>query len=451
MGELFSLFDIKWGLQMPSPKACIKHYVLRRPQMNYAKTASKLREQIIKFSGELSAGWPKVVRRFIAEALYGIQARQSVRLTEIARSLEERIPLRKTQYRLCRQLGRRGLWARIADSLSQMASSRVKEETLLVLDISDIAKKYAEKMEYLALVHDGSEGSLANGYWTCSVIGAEVGESAFTPLYNRLYSQAGPDFRSENAEVGKAMSFVSEHTEKRGIWVLDRGGDRREIIHHVLDEKLRFILRLKKDRHLVYRGKKQSVYEHALACPPLYAERIVKEDRNKEKIYHLEFGYRPVKLPGRKEQLYMVVVRGFGQEPMMLLTNMRIKKSRKALWRIIESYMTRWRIEETIRFIKQSYNLEDIRLLTYRRLQNMMALVLAVAYFTMVYLGLKTKLRVMARHVLKAARRLFGIPDFRFYALADGIRELLFGRQKGLEGFSQMLNTKSMQMDLFDP
>jgi hypothetical protein len=185
--------------------------------MHYAKTASKLREQIIKFSGELSAGWPKVIRRFIAETLYGIQARQSVRLTEIARSLEEKIPLKKTQYRLCRQLGRRGLWAKITNSLFQMAASRVKEETLLVLDISDIAKKYAEKMEYFATVHDGSEGTLANWYWTLSVIGAEVGESAFTPLYNRLYSQAGPDFQSENAEVRKAVSFVSEHTEKRGI------------------------------------------------------------------------------------------------------------------------------------------------------------------------------------------------------------------------------------------
>jgi hypothetical protein len=114
----------------------------------------------------------------------------------------------------------------------------------------------------------------------------------------------------------------------------------------------------------------------------------------------------------------MVVISGFGQEPMMLLTNIQVKRSRKALWGIIESYMTRWRIEETIRFIKQSYNLEDIRLLTYRRLQNMMVLVLAVAYFTIVYLGIKTKLKVLARHVLKAARRLFEIPDFRFYALA---------------------------------
>jgi len=147
----------------------------------------------------------------------------------------------------------------------------------------------------------------------------------------------------------------------------------------------------------------------------------------------------------------MIVVKGFGQNPMMLLTNEQVRKSRKSLWRIIQSYITRWSIEETIRFIKQSYNLEDIRLLTYRRLQNMMALVLAVAYFAMVYLGIKTKLRVLARHVLKAARRLFGIPDFRFYALADGIRELLFGRQKGLEGFTQMLKIENQQMSLFDP
>lgn len=419
--------------------------------MHYAKTASKVREQIIKFSGELSSGWPKVVRRFIAEVIYGIQARQSVRLTEIARSLEETIPIRKTQYRLCRQLGRRGLWIKLVRSLSRMGPLMIKQDSLLVLDISDIAKKYAEKMEYLATVRDGSEGALANGYWTCSVIGTEAGESVFIPLYNRLYSQAGPDFISENAEVRKAISLVSEQTEKRGIWVLDRGGDRRKIIHHLLANKHRFILRLKVDRHLVYRRKKRSVYEHALACPLLFSERIVKEDAGREKICHLEFGYRPVKLPERKESLSMVVVRGFGQEPMMLLTNIKLTKSRKVLWSIIESYMSRWRIEETIRFMKQSYNLEDIRLLTYRRLQNMMALVLAVTYFTMVYLGIKMKLRVLAKHVLKAARRLFGVPDFRFYALADGIRELLFGRKKGLDGFSQMLKKESLQLTLFDP
>jgi len=136
-----------------------------------------------------------------------------------------------------------------------------------------------------------------------------------------------------------------------------------------------------------------------------YAERIVKQEKGKETIYDLQFGARFVKLPGRSEPLTLVVVRGFGQEPMMLLTDLRVTKSRKSLWRIIESYLTRWRIEETIRFMKQSYQVEDIRLLTYQRLQNMMAILTAVAYFAMVYLGLRTKLRVLARHVMGAARR----------------------------------------------
>jgi hypothetical protein len=146
----------------------------------------------------------------------------------------------------------------------------------------------------------------------------------------------------------------------------------------------------------------------ALSCPLPYAERIVKQEKGKETTYDLQFGARPVKLPGRSELLTLVVVRGFGQIPLMLLTGLRVTRSRKSLWRI----------EETIRFMKQSYQVEDIRLLTYHRLQNMMEILTAVAYFAMVYLGLKTKLRVLARHVMGAARRLFGIPDFHFYALA---------------------------------
>jgi hypothetical protein len=40
---------------------------------------------------------------------------------------------------------------------------------------------------------------------------------------------------------------------------------------------------------------------------------------------------------------------------------------------------TRWRVEENIRFIKQSYGLEDIRLLIYELLRIMAALVMAAA------------------------------------------------------------------------
>ena len=204
----------------------------------------------------------------------------------------------------------------------------------------------------------------------------------------------------------------TDKEKKKGIWVLDRGGDRAYIFNYMLNNQLSFIVRLKKTRDLVYKGQKHPVLELAMTCPLPYAERIVKQEKGKETIYDLQFGARPVKLPGRSEPLTLVVVRGFGQIPLMLLTDLRVTRSRKSLWQILQSYLTRWRIEETIRFMKQSYQVEDIRLLTYHRLQNMMAILTTVAYFAMVYLGLKTKLRVLARHVMGAARRLFGIPDF---------------------------------------
>jgi hypothetical protein len=136
---------------------------------------------------------------------------------------------------------------------------------------------------------------------------------------------------------------------------------------------------------------------------------------------------------------------------MMLLTNLAVKRSRKSVWHVVAAYLTRWRIEETIRFIKQSYRLEDIRVLRYVRLQNMMAILMAVVYFTAVYLGIKLKLRVLARHIVRAARRVFGIPDFRLYALADGIKQLLFNRERGLSAYLDPPEPLSFQRQLFDP
>ena len=87
----------------------------------------------------------------------------------------------------------------------------------------------------------------------------------------------------------------------------------------------------------------------------------------------------------------------------------------------------------TIRFIKQSYQLEDIRLLKYERLRNLVMLVLATAYFASVYLGKRTKLVILIQHIERAAKRIYGVPEFRFYAIADGIKQLLFGRSTGSE------------------
>jgi len=69
---------------------------------------------------------------------------------------------------------------------------------------------------------------------------------------------------------------------------------------------------------------------------------------------------RDDRLLGAFRELHMVVIRGFGEAPMMLLTSLPVSGTFESMWRVVEAYLSRWRIEETIRFVKQSYKFENI-------------------------------------------------------------------------------------------
>jgi hypothetical protein len=392
-----------------------------------------LREQIGKFSGELSTGLCKTRRRLVEEVIYGVQARGSVHLTEVARALAEPISVKKTHERLSNNLTDPRILEVVGDSVLALGASRIGEDSLLVLDPSDLCKKYAKKMEYLAEVRDGSAKTIGNGYWMCEVVGVATGGDEIVPLAQSLWSQEAPDHVSENAEILKLARRVYAATERRGIFVIDRGGDRRELYKELVPGGYRFLIRQRGDRHLLYQGRPIETMTLAGSCPLPYAETIVKEVKGEEKRYRLEFGFLPVRLPEWPEvPLWLVVVRGFGQEPMLLLTTERMRQCRKVLWWAVESYLTRWKVEETIRFIKQSYDLEDIRVLGYDSIRNMAMLVFACFFFVSVWIGTKVKLEILASHVLQAAKRLFGIPDFRYYAISDGIKNILSRAGQGI-------------------
>jgi len=392
---------------------------------------------------------PKPARRFVLEATYGIQTRQSVHLSEIARALNEPIPLIKTVNRLSRQAARKNLAEDLTRFVIAQGAPRIKDRTLLVIDLSDLTKKYAEKMEYLARVRDGSTGKIPHGYWLCDVVGVECGGREIIPLAHHLWSQKAPGFESENQEILGLVDAVSTATDKRGVWVVDRGGDRVKILKPLIKRDLDFIVRLRGDRHLLYRGRLWLAEDLARACPLPYAETVKRQDLDGgETVRTLEFGLRKVRLPGLKQPLFLLVIRGFGARPLMVLTTLPLSKNRKTLWWVVEAYLTRWRIEETLRFAKQTYAIEDVRVLGYQSLRTMMALVLVAMHFAMTYLGTRAKLAVLCHHAVRAAKRLFGIPDFWYYAVADGIREIL-GRSATRPFGAQTFNPPSTaQLDL---
>jgi hypothetical protein len=184
--------------------------------MQYSKLAGKLRGKINEFSGYVSTGLDKTCRRFISEAVYGLLESQSVMLTEIGRSLQDGVSLRKTEERFCRQLAKGDIWPVMQDHILEEGSRRVKDGTLLILDLGDIHKKYASDMEYLGYVRDGSaSGAIVKGYHTNQIIATELTGREVVPLYQELYSARSPDFVSENQQVLDAIDMVSSHCDGR--------------------------------------------------------------------------------------------------------------------------------------------------------------------------------------------------------------------------------------------
>jgi hypothetical protein len=169
--------------------------------------------------------------------------------------------------------------------------------------------------------------------------------------------RSGDDLWGFGRGICSAVDRVLVATKGRGILVMDRGGDRRKVlVPWASNADRHFIVRMRGDRKLLYRKRLVATEALARSCSPSYRTVIVRERQGKEEHLDIDFGFRLVRLPECPDrQLWLIVAKGFGRTPMMILTTRRVSRNRNKLWWVIDAYLTRWRIEETIRFIKQSY------------------------------------------------------------------------------------------------
>lgn len=398
-----------------------------------SKLGAKIKSQITRFAGKLTEGMDKVTRRWVSEMIYGIQASEDVKVSEVARSLQEPIALIKTENRLCRNLAEQDVTDRVNGWTVWEGSAAVDEATVLAIDLGDVRKTYAKKMEYLGQVRDGSTGEIVPGYWVCEVLAADPNGERVTPLYGELYAQKAEDFDSENDQLLKAIGLVSAATQKKGIWAIDRGGDRRKILIPLLDAKLQFVVRQVGDRHILLpRGGRHPVALAGRWCRTPFEKVIQVEREGRVEKKRLKLGSMPVRLPERPEvTLWLAVIRGLAPHPILLLTNVAPKPGQNYAEWIGDIYLTRWKCEEAYRFIKQNYHLEDVRVRSYNALRNTYALVHAIFYFVSVVIGTKAKLNLVFKKVWEKAKRFYEIATFFQYAVADGIHRVLFASRTG--------------------
>jgi hypothetical protein len=393
-----------------------------------------------KFSGIISKGLSKAKKRLIREMIYGIQAGKDIKLSSVTRSLNEPIPFIKTEDRLSRNLDDRDLTDEINNQICRLGSTKVLDDMIIAIDPGDIRKKYASKMEHLCKVHDGSEHEIGEGYWLCKAVAADIEHKKVIPLYLEAYSQEAKDFKSENHQIFKVIDTVSAHVGNKGVYAIDRGGDRGKLYDKLLEKgkEKRFVVRLTRNRDLIHKGMRKNCHLLATVLPCPHEAVIIKYEDGKEHKTTIFYNALPVRLLGKDYPLFLVIAKGFGKEPMMLLTSCPVNlKTRETIWRIIEIYLTRWKCDESFRYIKQCYNLEDIRVRHYTSIRNMVVLVLAVAYFAAVYLGDNLRLKMLVERVYLVSKRFFGVPTFFNYAIADGLYNLLFPDKTGIHAVTR--------------
>ena len=401
---------------------------------------SRFKAQLSKFSGIISKPFCKTTQRFFREMLYGIQASQDVKLSNIGRSLQEDIALIKTEDRLSRNLSKEDFSDHINTEIIRLADDKITDDMVISIDPGDIMKPYAKAMENLCGVWDGSEGEAAQGYHLCQVTAANLEHNKIVPVYCEAYSSKEKDYVSSTEKVKEVISKVIKKTGTHGVWAIDRMGDCDDIINHFTGNKLTFVTRLKLNRWLMTTNKnggKIQVQSERLErhMDIAHKAQITKIDDGKETVINITFGITKVALPDYPDQwFYGVVIKGFGQHPMVLITNLEVNiHDSKAIYYIVEVYLTRWKCDECYRYIKQSYNLEDVRVRSYIAIRNTVAMVHAIAYFTSVYMGLSLKLKVAVQKIFILSKRFFGVPTFFQYAMADGICELLKKARTGIE------------------
>ncbi len=424
--------------------------------MNDSIIAHRAKEQLMKFPGKVFAHFHKPTQRFIAEMLYGIQASGDTKLSSVVRAIDDDVKPIMTEKRLSRNLDDKELESMIAEAVLREGVRHVRKDTPILVDPTEIRKEYGFRMEHISRVRDASRSSkegrdvLVNGYHGCMAVACRNGGRKTIPLALRLWSSRIPEYKSENDEVLKTIDRVMAATGGEGTLVYDRGGDRPIFYEHFIASGYDFIIRMK-ERHLLSWRSCWSNEKPAGECNMKYRHYIDFDSHGKECRVQLQFGSMPVRLPFLPDkELTMVVVKGFGQTPMMLLTSLRVVNSFEGVWQVVSGYISRWRIEETIRFVKQSYGFENLRVMTYTRIRNMASLVLAATYFSTAWIGRTIKKGILAEHLKEMSKRLDEKPGVTTYALADGIRRAFTHGTKWLVGKMRVFVPPTEPEPVFD-
>ena len=302
----------------------------------------------------------------------------------------------------------------------------------ILIDKSDLAKPYAKKMENLKPIADGSDNyKVKNGFETTNFM-MKTKQHNHYMLYSEVQDPNEMTQKEKEHVVIDKLDTV--FSDKKRLYIGDSGYSGETNINQFLQNDDDFILRLKSNRTMDICESKEFDY----------TAEILGQLQSK---WNLQTITTSVSYNGRCGTAKISMITGFLEKvfqeltfiiitstigsPMILVTNLKCNDLLDAK-KIYFKYLSRWKIEQSFKFMKEQYKLEKFHVRSFQSIQNIYKLVnIIFNYFAFL---LKRKDSLLIKYLIEISLNINFKKDvnFQYYRIADGIKNTFTKPNKNL-------------------
>ena len=396
--------------------------------VNFTSNTYQMKREILTFSKKISKRLSKPDKKFTADMTYGMLASKSCLLTDIVDQLHEETKKVNSVERLTRHLNKGTSSASLKSYLTTVRKW-VPNEPVIHIDDSDVVKPDGYKFEALGMVRDGSKSTSAKNIYEK---GYHVTEACVltknnhpVSIFSEIHSSKEKNFTSINNVTFSAMERGAALFGK-ATFAMDRGYDDNKMFLKLDELKQDYVIRLTAKRKLFFHGK----WVPATQLRNQRKGKIKTTLTYKGKKHDAYLSHVKVQITASKKDIYLVLVYGITEHPMMLATNKQIR-SKEDVVNVAMTYFSRWRIEEYFRCKKQMFQFENFRV---RKLTAINALnfyiTLCMAFLA--HISMKSETNALKVAIIQNADPIKEKVHFCYYRLAKGISGILSFAKEGV-------------------
>jgi hypothetical protein len=355
------------------------------------ETSSFMQAKLSNLVNRISRGMSRPVSKFIRDMLFGICGNGTASVHKIAQNTIDGTSTKKTSERLYRNLGREGLDEQLREALMDIVCPKLEQDSLIIVDESDIEKPYAKKMEGCKLVHNGSKAIQTKGYNLLNILVCLDDDQGYQLL------PVSSDLISTDLELDSIKQLMHDRlidinikSNGRGLFVFDRGYDDRKTIGFLVENGMSFIIRGVGKRNIL-EDTTEVNFKQVISSIDLAFELPGFKPNETFRCATRRIGVRTDDHPSAKAnsvEASLVICRKFARgkqkgKDFYLICDFGDPElsDLEIIQRAISAYRKRWKIEEMHRQMKQDLQWEKMRVASYVKLKNLNMLMIISLYF----------------------------------------------------------------------